>query len=152
GPIFEGHFPGRPILPGVAALAMIASRLAEGRPLTGVRAVRFRDLVPPGATLDLDAADRDDGSVRFDAHAEGRVLLNGRLAYGASKPLVPARFAVAARPPRDVPPFDRLLLHRGPARLVRAIAGEAEDGATCIARIPAGSGLAAGGTAPALAV
>ncbi|HEX4822733.1 MAG TPA: hypothetical protein VFV19_00310 [Candidatus Polarisedimenticolaceae bacterium] len=151
GPIFDGHFPGRPILPGVAALAMVASALGNGRPLTGVSSVRFRDLVAPGTTLDVDAADRDDGSIRFDARDGGRVLLNGRLAFGTPRSTAPSAFAVATRRAKDVPTFDRLLLHRGPARLVRAVAGEADDGATCLARIPAGSGLAAGGEAPALA-
>ena len=149
GPIFDGHFPGRPILPGVAALGMIASAVGGGRTLSGVRSVRFRDPLGPGTTLDLDAVARDEDSLRFDARASGRLVVNGRLAFGAL-PQAPARFTVAARQVRGVPPLDRLLLHRGPARLVHAVAGEADDGATCIARIPAGSGLAAGNDAPAI--
>ena len=151
GPIFDGHFPGRPILPGVAALGMIASMLGGGRPLSGVRSVRFRDPLGPGTTLDLDSVALDEHAVRFDARASGRLVLNGRLAFEALTPAAPARFTVAARQPRGVPPLERLLLHRGPARLVHAVAGEADDGATCVARIPAGSGLAAGNAAPALA-
>ena len=150
GPVFDGHFPGRPILPGVAALGMIASTLGGGRPLSGVRSVRFRDPLGPGMTLDLDAVALDEHAVRFDARASGRLVLNGRLAFEAPS-AAPARFTVATRQARGVPPLERLLLHRGPARLVRAVAGEAEDGATCVARIPAGSGLAAGNAAPALA-
>ena len=151
GPIFDGHFPGRPILPGVAALGMIASTLGGGRPLSSVRSVRFRDPLGPGTMLDLDAVAVDEHAVRFEARATGRLVVNGRLAFEAPASPAPARFAVAARQARDVPPLDRLLLHRGPARLVRAVAGEAEDGATCVARIPEGSGLAAGNAAPALA-
>jgi 3-hydroxyacyl-[acyl-carrier-protein] dehydratase len=152
GPIFDGHFPGRPILPGVATLSLVVRALAPGRgpALSTVRSVRFRDLVAPGSTLDLESGALDDGSVRFDARAGGRLVLNGRLGFGAP-PSPTGSFAVAARPSRDVPPLERLLLHRGLARLVRAVAGEADDGATCVARIPRGSGLADGSAAPALA-
>jgi len=99
---------------------MVASALADGRTLSQVRSARFRDLVPPGATLDLDAEAQGDGSVTFGARAGGRVVVNGRLAFGPPQEGGFAHFTVASRPARNVPPLERLLLHRGPARLVRA--------------------------------
>ena len=50
GPLFDGHFPGLPILPGVAELIMVAGALAPTAALTRVHHVRFRGLVRPGTS------------------------------------------------------------------------------------------------------
>ena len=47
GPLFEGHFPGRPILPGILLLHLA---LREA-PLAGIEMLRFRRLVLPGERL-----------------------------------------------------------------------------------------------------
>lgn len=56
--IFDGHFPGHPILPGVDILAM-ASLLCSrqvGRPvrLAGVSSIKFSKPVPPGETVAME--------------------------------------------------------------------------------------------------
>ena len=65
-PFFQGHFPGRPVMPGVLileALAQVGGVLAfkslgsVGRPvvyLTGIDAAKFRKPVVPGDILRLD--------------------------------------------------------------------------------------------------
>jgi 3-hydroxyacyl-[acyl-carrier-protein] dehydratase len=63
---FQGHFPDRPIMPGVLqleALAQLAGLLVYDMPegqgklgvFTGVEKVRFRRMVQPGDRLDLKA-------------------------------------------------------------------------------------------------
>jgi 3-hydroxyacyl-[acyl-carrier-protein] dehydratase len=59
-PWYAGHFPGHPILPGIAILALVeeaivASELAEGRQvtITGVGRVRFRLPVGPDDRLEI---------------------------------------------------------------------------------------------------
>jgi 3-hydroxymyristoyl/3-hydroxydecanoyl-(acyl carrier protein) dehydratase len=51
GPLFEGHFPGRPILPVVALLALVAGALGRTAPLRGVAFARLRQPVFPGDAL-----------------------------------------------------------------------------------------------------
>lgn len=65
--VFRGHFPDRPILPGVLMIEMVAqtgamigvlgNMVAEGQFLafTGIDKARFRKPVVPGDTLDLYA-------------------------------------------------------------------------------------------------
>jgi len=56
-PWFSGHFPGDPILPGIAQLLMVSDviRLAMGRNvnISGVRKVRFRQIIRPDDPLKI---------------------------------------------------------------------------------------------------
>lgn len=56
-PFFEGHFPGFPVLPGVAQLRIVLDALAlvRGAPpqLLAIRRLRFRRTVAPGDRLVL---------------------------------------------------------------------------------------------------
>ncbi len=54
---FDGHFPGRPILPGVAQLAIVVDVLAEvlGQPVfaTHVSRVRFKQAIEPDVPISV---------------------------------------------------------------------------------------------------
>jgi len=56
-PWFSGHFPGDPILPGIAQLNMIVDLIAksgeENFCITGLSRVKFRKVVRPGELLDI---------------------------------------------------------------------------------------------------
>ena len=58
-PWFDGHFPGEPILPGVAQIGMVfdAIRKAHNRDLniSGVRRVRFKRMIRPDDRLKIIA-------------------------------------------------------------------------------------------------
>ncbi|HET8946140.1 MAG TPA: hypothetical protein VFQ07_04090, partial [Candidatus Polarisedimenticolia bacterium] len=55
GPLFEGHFPGRPILPGIVLLhlALRARSSGEAGMPAGIEMLRFRRLVLPGERLEV---------------------------------------------------------------------------------------------------
>ncbi|MCP3984577.1 MAG: AMP-binding protein [bacterium] len=80
----EGHFPGAPVVPGVAqvgwALAA-AEELAGGElQLAGVEALKFKEMLLPGGQVVLEVElDRPRARVRFRVLAEGRELSSGRL-------------------------------------------------------------------------
>lgn len=71
-PVFEGHFPGRPLLPGVLMTETMAQasgylllskmNFAQMPFLMGVDKARFRDFVGPDATLDVSAEIEHEGS------------------------------------------------------------------------------------------
>ncbi|AKU25170.1 AMP-binding protein [Massilia sp. NR 4-1] len=82
---FEGHFPGSPILPGVAQLdwAIGQARQAFDVPpvFREVAALKFQQVIAPGATVQLELLhDRAKASVQFrylsaaGQHASGRLL------------------------------------------------------------------------------
>jgi 3-hydroxymyristoyl/3-hydroxydecanoyl-(acyl carrier protein) dehydratase len=85
-PAFDGHFPGRPVLPGVALLAaVLEAALAEPRlaesigaaPRLGV--VKFLAPVGPGASLAI-AFRLGSGSLDWQVDDGERAVASGRIA------------------------------------------------------------------------
>jgi 3-hydroxyacyl-[acyl-carrier-protein] dehydratase len=89
-PAFAGHFPGRPILPGVVILDRIiclATRIA-GRPEAGARigSAKFFHPVTSGQALVLQVENPEQGAVRFQVLAEGKVVAAGTIEWAAPAP------------------------------------------------------------------
>jgi 3-hydroxymyristoyl/3-hydroxydecanoyl-(acyl carrier protein) dehydratase len=142
-PLFEGHFPGHPILPGVAQLALVESAL--GAPLTGVRVVKLRRPVGPGEVLELSLGEPEgDGWTRFELRRAGEAVSSGagRTGTSASSPDLPPLDAFS--------PVEDLLPHAPPARLILGILDASPEGITAVAEVPPGHPLVVDGLAPAL--
>ncbi len=89
---FRGHYPGRPIMPGVllceccfqAGALLITSRIgshaaSKGVPvLTRISDARFRRMVEPGQSLDIEAVLDDELEGAY--FMTGRVTVEGELA------------------------------------------------------------------------
>lgn len=84
----EGHFPGSPIVPGVAQLgwAIEAAESLLGHPLDvrGVEVLKFKEVLLPGARATLEvmatADDRARGRVRFRITTDHGEASSGRIA------------------------------------------------------------------------
>ena len=99
-PAFEGHFPGRPVLPGVALVATVLEAAladpvlaARAGGVVGIEVVKFLAPVEPGARLAIrfersgeKGAARIDFVVRTDG---GRVAASGRFACHSAVPTAP---------------------------------------------------------------
>jgi 3-hydroxyacyl-[acyl-carrier-protein] dehydratase len=95
--IFEGHYPGHAVLPGVFVIEAVHQAVRRfvdperGRPrLQEVRSARFREQVRPGDRLVCDcrcvAAGADGLEVEARCHVAGRLSAEVRLRYRIEGP------------------------------------------------------------------
>ena len=138
-PFFAGHFPGHPILPGIAHLALVARALGDP-PIAEVKTLKLRKPVGPGDVLDLVL---DEG--RFELRRGDEVVSNGLIALGGEEtPVEPAGPAPSAYPPPG-----ELVPHAPPALLVRTVLEVSAEGASALVEIPGDSPFVSSGRAPA---
>lgn len=78
-PAYAGHFPGRPILPGVVLLdrAQGALEAACHCRITGLAQAKFLSPVTPGEALELDYEACTNG-LRFEIRCDMRRVASGR--------------------------------------------------------------------------
>jgi 3-hydroxyacyl-[acyl-carrier-protein] dehydratase len=78
-PSLPGHFPGRPIVPGVLLLDHVLGGIAAatGRPVATLRQVKFAAALRPGEAARVAFEVSGSPSVKFGVHAvrEGRATL-----------------------------------------------------------------------------
>jgi predicted hotdog family 3-hydroxylacyl-ACP dehydratase len=159
GAWFEGHFPGRPILPGVAELALATDALARetGRPiaLQGIAFARLRQLVFPGDRLEISARELGDMRLRIDLKRGGELVANAEFVLGMPEAFCGETTASMASTgsgsESGFPGLDELLPHRAPMRFLTSILRETTVGLDCMARIPRPCALVSDGSAPPVA-
>jgi 3-hydroxymyristoyl/3-hydroxydecanoyl-(acyl carrier protein) dehydratase len=82
-PAFDGHFPGRPILPGVVllseALAAIEASSGRGPEAWTVSNAKFLEPVTPGAALTLSHERLASGAIRFEIRGAAGIVAHGTL-------------------------------------------------------------------------
>ena len=153
---FEGHFPGRPILPGVAQLALMLEALEreteEPVPLRGIGFTRLRQLVLPGESLVLTAKTVDEGRLRITLKRDDTLITNGEFLLGPldssdNETLSTMQFAA---PLSGIPPMDELLPHRAPMQFIQSVVHEAADSIVCMASIPSVCALVNKDSVPAV--
>jgi 3-hydroxyacyl-[acyl-carrier-protein] dehydratase len=98
-PFFQGHFPGRPIMPGVlqiealaqASIFLLNDQMPEGSLafLAGVDGVRFKKPVVPGDQLILESQleffRRNLGKVKTQALVDGVVVTEAQIMFAVGK-------------------------------------------------------------------
>ena len=94
-PFFQGHFPGRPVLPGVAQLSefvlpAISQAWAELHQLERIPSLKYKRPIEPGARLALELRrPRGAASVHFELKQDGELCTVGQLCFvvtGAHEP------------------------------------------------------------------
>lgn len=84
-PAYAGHFPGRPILPGVVLLdrAQRAVEQACGVTVTGLALAKFLSPCAPGDALQLDY-EHSGAALRFEIRCGERRVASGRFTVTTS--------------------------------------------------------------------
>lgn len=81
-PAFAGHFPGKPILPGVVLLDRALLLAADAFPHSTIRQVgnaKFLSPVTPGERLRFGFRPDARGSIAFEVDCAGRMVASGSL-------------------------------------------------------------------------
>lgn len=81
--VFDGHFPGHPIVPGVAQVHWAAEKAREVFDLPtlqgSLKSVKFTNPIRPEVNLQLTLALNSDGSVAFEYRSADRAYSSGRI-------------------------------------------------------------------------
>lgn len=89
-PAYAGHFPGRPILPGVvlldAALHALAGVLGNPAASGQIKSAKFLSPVLPGESLTLHYTASAAGGFRFDIRCDTRTVASGAVAFAQAAP------------------------------------------------------------------
>jgi 3-hydroxyacyl-[acyl-carrier-protein] dehydratase len=92
-PVFEGHFPGHPLMPGVLLietmaqasgfLALVLNRFEKMPFLASVKEAKLRSFLPPGTELEVSASLVQEGSgyivTKAQIASEGKRICDGEL-------------------------------------------------------------------------
>ncbi len=79
-PALPGHFPGRPIVPGVVLLDHVLEALLAqhpGRTAAGLPSVKFLHPVQPGDCVDILAGAEHQGRIPFVCRVQGGDVVRG---------------------------------------------------------------------------
>lgn len=152
-PWFDGHFPGHPVLPAIAHLA-VATRLHRqcGEPgtLSGVEGLRFSEPVRPGDRLIAHlgpCGEQPRRPFRLERAGDGVEVSSGSLLWGSPSaddlPDPPDGGGASAAVPAELP-------HAGPSRLLESVAVLGSGQVTGFGRVPAAHAAAHERMVPAL--
>jgi 3-hydroxyacyl-[acyl-carrier-protein] dehydratase len=148
-PFFTGHFPGHPILPGIAHPLLVARALGSSVRIAEIPSLKLRSPVRPGDALDLSGSGPgENGIVRFELRRETEIVSQGMFRI-APREWNGAPVLSAPEAPGGFPPVSTLLPHQPPARLLRDVLNAAAEMLTGVAVIPADSPFVEDGLAPA---
>jgi predicted hotdog family 3-hydroxylacyl-ACP dehydratase len=152
GAWFAGHFPGRPILPGVAQFALALEALSQSTEVCGVAHARLRQLVSPGERLEIFSRDAPEHRLRIELKRGATVVSTAEFILGA--PVIADALAIAQAPlaiGEKFPALDELMPHRPPMRFLATISHASDRGLQGTARIPGECAMANKGLASPLA-
>lgn len=88
-PWFSGHFPGEPVLPGIAQISMACEAVRRHKNVDGpfhikeIRKLRFRRVIRPEEpiTLQIMPNDRSSGLYRFKISVKNELACNGIIVF-----------------------------------------------------------------------
>ena len=94
----RGHFPGRPILPGVVQLQLLVEHLSQetGQTLAlrSIKFARLRQLVVPGDRLEILTRPGEGAYTRVDVKRDGVLVANAELELGSAATRIESPYAV----------------------------------------------------------
>lgn len=89
-PALPGHFPGRPVVPGVVLLDAVATalprHLGAALHISGFPVVKFHAPLLPEREFEITFNRKTPGQMAFEVRAGGEILATGTLTYDVVDP------------------------------------------------------------------
>ena len=86
-PVFAGHFPGMPIVPGVLlldeAIHAIAGATGQSQQHWQIGSVKFLSPLAPGATVVIEHEVQANGAIRFEILEGDRHIVTGSINFNS---------------------------------------------------------------------
>ena len=85
---FDGHFPGQPLLPGIAQIGMVLDLIRQGThqpvSLVEIRRVRYKKMILPEDRIRIEAVPKaeKDGEYTFRIIKDKELVASGNLIVG----------------------------------------------------------------------
>jgi len=76
-PALPGHFPGRPVVPGVVLLDRVVEAVAGGRRAAGLPSAKFIRPVLPGQEVEVRSSPAGSGRIAFSCAVDGAEVARG---------------------------------------------------------------------------
>lgn len=84
-PALPGHFPGRPVVPGVVLLDHVVDSVlvtTPARRVAGLPSIKFTRPVRPGERVEIACGPRDNGRVAFSCRVGETEVARGTIQFG----------------------------------------------------------------------